>query len=533
EKKHDYLIQSYQPRVPWHRFCAWCHTSSLCFPSRRMEYTRLEHLQYFAIFEGIFTCALRLFLGSEKCTTWTVISIALTATLSTLVGLFTSMLIYRGFFHPLKGYPGPFFSRFSSLYITFQVFKNRRLFEELQLFHKTYGDIVRIGNQRIQPFKARIDKEEHTRRRRVWDMAFSSKCLRRYEDRVAEYTTQLLQHIEALQDEPLDISMWFNFYSFDVMGDLAFGKSFDMLSNGTKHPFMELTHSHMLVAGSLSRLAWIFPLLKRISIFNQKTCELEERIKQLVDWRIKNEPDVPDIFSWILRDYFGLSKATGQETLNLYGDAQLITVAGSDTTAASLTCLFFELAINPQALHNVQEEIDRYHLEYSTLDHQNLSKLSYLQACINESIRLYPLLPSGLQRITPPEGLQVGSIRLPGDTIVSIPSYAFNRDERLFKNADQFIPERWTTMTELTRDSSLFTPFSIGKYSCVGRQLGLMEIRFVASQILRVFDVKLANSNTAKEFASGLRDSFTLACPSLHLVFTRRDIWTPSPISEK
>ncbi|EWZ52251.1 hypothetical protein FOZG_02044 [Fusarium oxysporum Fo47] len=377
------------------------------------------------------------------------------------------------------------------------------------------------------------DKEEHTRRRRVWDMAFSSKCLRRYEDRVAEYTTQLLQHIEALQDEPLDISMWFNFYSFDVMGDLAFGKIFDMLSNGTKHPFMEQTHSHMLVAGSLSRLAWIFSLLKRIPIFNQKTCELEERIKQLVDWRIKNEPDVPDILSWILRDYFGLSKPKGQETLNLYGDAQLIAVAGSDTTAASLTCLFFELAINPQALHNVQEEIDRYHLEYSTLDHQNLSKLSYLQACINESMRLYPLLPSGLQRITPPEGLQVGSIRLPGDTIVSIPSYAFNRDERLFKNADQFIPERWTTMTELTRDSSLFTPFSIGKYSCVGRQLGLMEIRFVASQILRVFDVKLANCNTAKEFASGLRDSFTLACPSLHLVFTRRDIWTPSPISEK
>ncbi|RKL03704.1 hypothetical protein BFJ68_g11448 [Fusarium oxysporum] len=269
------------------------------------------------------------------------------------------------------------------------------------------------------------------------------------------------------------------------MGDLAFGKIFDMLSNGTKHPFMELTHSHMLVAGSLSRLAWIFSLLKRIPIFNQKTCELEERIKQLVDWRIKNEPDVPDILSWILRDYFGLSKPEGQETLILYGDAQLIAVAGSDTTAASLTCLFFELAINPQALHNVQEEIDRYHLEYSTLDHQNLSKLSYLQACINEYMRLYPLLPSGLQRITPPEGLQVGSIRLPGDTIVSIPSYAFNRDERLFKNADQFIPERWTTMTELTRDSSLFTPFSIGKYSCVGRQLGLMEIRFVASQILR------------------------------------------------
>ncbi|KAH7208090.1 benzoate 4-monooxygenase cytochrome P450 [Fusarium oxysporum] len=514
----------------------------------------LSILQYFAIFEGIFTCALRLFLRSEKCTTWTVVSIALTATLSTLVGLFTSMLFYRGFLHPLKGYPGPFFSRFSSLYITFQAFKNRRLFEELQLLHRTYGAIVRIGPNELSILDPHALQALHstsssctkgpwysiehpvtslqmTRDKRstpvdagfgIWlsvpNWANASKGLRRYEDRVAEYTTQLLQHIEALQDEPLDISMWFNFYSFDVMGDLAFGKGFDMLSNGTKHPFMELTHSHMLVAGSLSRLAWIFPLLKRISIFNQKTCELEERIKQLVNWRIKNEPDVPDIFSWILRDYFGLSKPTGQETLNLYGDAQLIAVAGSDTTAASLTCLFFELAINPQALHNVQEEIDRYHLDY-------------LQACINESMRLYPLLPSGLQRITPPEGLQVGSISLAGDTIVSIPYYAFNREA--LENADQFIPERWTTMTELTRDSSLFTPFSIGKYSCVGRQLGLMEIRFVASQILSVFDVKLANCNTAKEFASGLRDSFTLACPSLHLVFTRRDIWTPSLISEK
>ncbi|KAF4338666.1 pisatin demethylase cytochrome P450 [Fusarium beomiforme] len=327
--------------------------------------------------------------------------------------------------------------------------------------------------------------------------------------------------------------MWFNFYGFDVMGDLAFGKSFDMLKTGTTHPFMELVHAHVALVGSLSHLAWIFPLLKRIPILNQENCELQERITHLVEWRMKNEPNAPDIFSWILSSYYDLGKPTFQDTVNLYGDCQLIAVAGSDTTASSLTCLFFELAINAQAQHNLQDELDRYYLERSTPDHSSLSKLSYLQACINESMRLYPVIPSGLQRLTPSDGLQVGDMRLPGDTIVSIPSYVFNRDERLFTHADQFIPERWTTMTELTQDFSLFAPFSIGKYSCVGKQLGLMEIRLVASQILKRFDVKLANHSATKDFPTGLRDSFTLAAPSLWLVFTPRDAWTSSSASEK
>jgi len=62
-------------------------------------------------------------------------------------------------------------------------------------------------------------------------------ALKDYEPRVANYTNQLLARIQATSGSPTNMTDWFNFYSFDVMGDLAFGKSFNMLKDGIKHYF--------------------------------------------------------------------------------------------------------------------------------------------------------------------------------------------------------------------------------------------------------------------------------------------------------
>lgn len=65
--------------------------------------------------------------------------------LSLVVGLTLSMLIYRGFFHRLGVFPGPFMARFSNLYVTGLSAKNLHLYEEIQSLHNKYGDFVRIG----------------------------------------------------------------------------------------------------------------------------------------------------------------------------------------------------------------------------------------------------------------------------------------------------------------------------------------------------------------------------------------------------
>lgn len=93
----------------------------------------------------------------------------------------------------------------------------------------------------------------------------------------------------------------------------------------------------------------------------------------------------------------------------------------SDTVTLSLQALFYELSTHQNAQKKLQKEIDEHFSEHDEADPVLLAKLSHLQACINESLRLWPPVPSGAQRVTPPEGLQVGDTFLPGDTLVQVP----------------------------------------------------------------------------------------------------------------
>ncbi|PCD22091.1 hypothetical protein AU210_015891 [Fusarium oxysporum f. sp. radicis-cucumerinum] len=483
------------------------------------------------------------------------ITLSLCLVFSMVAGLLSSMVIYRlSFCHRLHGFSGPFLARLSNLYITQCSVKNFHLYEEIQNLHRTYGDIVRVGPFTLSVVNAEAfhaihansspcvkgpwynieqpaislhmsrDKEAHSRRRKAWDRAFNAKALYNYEPRVAEYASQLLNRLEETRGMPFNISKWFGFYSFDVMGDLAFGKSFGMLTEGVEHPFMSLVHTHMAMAGTFSHLVWMFPLFRAIPFANCDDVDFQRWLVKQLRHREQNQPDVPDVFSWLLSEYESLEKPSKQDRMNLEADMQLIAVAGSDTTSATLSCLFFLLVTNKVTYDNLQNEIDEFFLTYSQPNHSRLSKLKYLQACINEALRLFPPVPSGLQLMTPRQGLQVGEIFIPGNTIVTVPSYTMFRDERFFPSPNDFIPERWTTRPELVKDASIFAPFSVGRYACVGKQLGLMEVRYVTCLVLHRFTAELAGNKSASTstFLAGLKDRFTLAVPDLEMVFTTR-----------
>lgn len=89
--------------------------------------------------------------------------------------------------------------------------------------------------------------------------------------------------------------------------------------------------------------------------------------------------------------------------------------------------MFFELSQNPKALRALQKEVDDLYASTENIDAITLSKLRYMDAVINETLRLHPPVPSGLQRMTPPEGLQIDQTFIPGNTILQIPSYTMYR----------------------------------------------------------------------------------------------------------
>lgn len=119
--------------------------------------------------------------------------------------------------------------------------------------------------------------------------------------------------------------------------------------------------------------------------------------------------------------------------------------------------------------------------EFSDAD---LRGLPFLQAVIDETLRLQPPAGNGSARMTPPEGIEIAGTHIPGQVGVWVPVRAQQRDERFFAQPDDFIPERWTTRPELVLDRRVYAPFNTGEFS--GEE-SLFENLFVAFSSFALF----------------------------------------------
>ena len=132
-------------------------------------------------------------------------------------------------------------------------------------------------------------------------------------------------------------------------------------------------------------------------------------------------------------------------------------------------------------------------------------------------------MPSGQPRLTPPEGLQIDEVWIPGDTIVVLPQHVLQRDERNFPSGSEFIPGRWLDeKNNLIKHEEAFFPFQLGRYGCVGKQFALMQLRAVISRVAYDFDIAFAPGESGVSFDDDAKDTFTFTIGSLPLAFTER-----------
>ncbi|OAA38783.1 cytochrome P450 monooxygenase [Beauveria brongniartii RCEF 3172] len=342
-------------------------------------------------------------------------------------------------------------------------------------------------------------------------------ALHTYEPIVEELTEDLMSVIDELSESPIDISEWVDKYTFEVMGQLTFGKPFNMLKERKEAYFLQVIRQDMNAIGYLINLPWLSYLLMRIPGLNQNHLNFWKWIENEFAQRIARGQGQPDVFNWLHQAYLQ-GPQTKSDILKLYGDGYLVIVAGSDTTASTITHLLFYLAFNKPLTQRLQARLD----ELDELRDDTLRNVELLDACINETLRLCPAVPAGVQRETPEEGIHIGERYIPGRTIIKVPMYTLFRDPRSFEQPNEFIPERFTTCPALIKDKSVFIPFLTGSYACVGRRLALMEVRRAVATILRRYDISPGPNQTSKDFLGGKIDAFTLVAAPLTLRFTRR-----------
>lgn len=110
-------------------------------------------------------------------------------------------------------------------------------------------------------------------------------------------------------------------------------------------------------------------------------------------------------------------------------EAGVFTVAGTDTTAVTMTYLVWCVFSRPELREKIEGEVAGLPDSYTDVD---LLELPWLNGIISETFRLYGPIPSALPRVAPPEGVILGGLSIPGGTLIGTQSYTIHRDPDLF-----------------------------------------------------------------------------------------------------
>ncbi|PVI04480.1 cytochrome P450 [Periconia macrospinosa] len=486
-----------------------------------------------------------------------------------MTSLFSSIGVYRVFFHKLRSFPGPYLARVSKLWHVWKCVKSRsRNHLILDDLYKQYGDFVRTGPREITVFHPDIlyaidgpgtkcsktdwydillpeiaintarDKSEHDHRRKIWNRAFTTSALAEYQhDVVAGLAGNLEEIIEkAARDEEVvrfdECAYWFG---FDVMGQFAFTQSFHMLKSREWHHAVSLLRATGQLLGTFSPVPWLSQvgfqvggnLLKGVRDWNEGLGWCRGRMAE----RIKSTIKKRDISSYLIEESQKMGSLE-QDRIWLNSDAITMVVAGSETTSATLIFLFNHLARDP--IHQLKL-FNELAAVPDISNHAVLQNLPHLNGVINETLRLHPPVPTGGNRETPPEGITVAGTYIPGNTNIVAPRYTIARLETCFKDASSFIPERWYNEgSEMKGNDNRkgFAPFGIGRYGCVGKQLALAELRLVTALLVKKYKFWFAEGGDGQEVFDGMIDKFTVEPGGeLKLKFRLRSGSTPRPDS--
>ncbi|ATY61323.1 cytochrome P450 pisatin [Cordyceps militaris] len=474
-----------------------------------------------------------------------------------LVGAIATTIL-RAVVSPLRSIPGPFFARFTRLWYVARVVKGHFEAENIAL-HKRYGPIVRIapdmfsidmpeavgtvygisskmpksewydGWQHPTEEKATLfsDREvkRHAETRRRFQALYSMTSLLSYEgyaDSCAEIFVQRLDEF-AKEDKVFDLAHWFQCYGFDVIGDITYSKRFGFLDRGEDVAGLLKALQRIIVYGALAGIIpGLHPILYRITswlglgggagrdylIAFVRDRVSERRAERAAEAATGKPATLLDATSDEQKPQSFLDKMLAQNELDpvkvtddhIYSMSLANVVAGSDTTAVTLSSIFYHLMRTPTAVARLREEIAEGEKE-GKIDHhghvrfQDAKNMRYLQAVITEALRLHSATGLPLWRDVPESGAVLGGRYFPGGTTVGLNIWCAHYNESVYgPDAREFRPEWWLVEEDKVKKmNAYYLPFGLGSRTCIGRHISMLEIAKLVPLLLKSYDFEAVN----------------------------------------
>jgi cytochrome P450 len=170
---------------------------------------------------------------------------------------------------------------------------------------------------------------------------------------------------------------------------------------------------------------------------------------------------------------------------------QSLIIGGTDTVTVTITWALSLLLNNTVALKSAQEELDVHVGKERLVNESDIEKLTYLQACVKEALRLYPAGPlGGFREFT--ADCTIGGYYVPAGTRLLLNIHKIQRDPRVWANPTEFKPERLLgshKAVDVMGQHFELIPFGAGRRACPGATLGLRMSHLVLASILQAFEI--------------------------------------------
>ncbi|KAJ6526246.1 cytochrome P450 [Mycena vulgaris] len=424
-------------------------------------------------------------------------------------GLLVSIITYRvSPAHSLAKYPGPLACKISKLWLLY-VSSQGKLHLYIKHLHDKYGPVVRIGPNELSIVDSSLmpsilgskgmpkgplwegrtmtrtksgqmpdgilinsrDLKRHAEARKAWNTAFVPAAIKGYEAMLIQRVTQLVDALGEQKGRTVDLSRWFSFFSFDFMGDLAFGGGFELMRDGDKEGLWHILERGLLFPALTQQIPWCIQLVMHFPMIGQDMRALarfgaEQSKRRLQEGSVHN-----DIFYYLLEDK--RSKGEPYPFPLMITNAILAIVAGADTTATVLSNALFYLLSHPESYKRLQAEVDEnFPRGHGTKDPTDAANSK-------EALRLQPPVPTSLQRAP-----AVGD----GSKVLG----------------EGFIIPAGTAVNDA------FIPFSTGPANCLGRNLAMLEMRMVLAHVIRAFELSFEEGYDEGRWEAELKDYFVL-----------------------
>ncbi|KAJ7496667.1 benzoate para-hydroxylase [Mycena latifolia] len=463
--------------------------------------------------------------------------------LALLVFAFISTLYARHFIfqrRPLHHIPGPFLARWTPFWLAYHAYQGRR-YTAVHEAHQAsrYGVLVRIGPNHVSvaspdslsviygqgpnaPAKSPFydafvcngkpslfstrDRQDHSAKRRVVSHVFSRANLREVVPLIDSTIRQFMGRMDGLchQAEFFDALLWLNYLAFDILSDLVFGEPLGMLESGSdvvaiQKPDRSVVSEHAITLVDerehFAAIVGIHPLFQWIINFmpflsgHKAASGLEELARRQVLKRISSGAARNDILGKLIKARgYDSCTPTADEIAELTAESVTLLIAGSDTTSNSIAVILHFVFTHPRVHQKLLNLLLDAADGQNELSHEQAKDIPFLQATINEGLRLHSTTAIGLHRSVPAGGLSCCGQIFPEGTELSVPAWTIGHDPELWGDPETFRPERWIEEKEIR---PYLLAFGKGPRACIGQNLAYIEMTSVLATMLLRYDIEV------------------------------------------